>query len=86
MLFLNKTDLFETKILKSPLTTCFPDYDGPEGSATEAISFIKEQFERIQPEVYIHLTCAIETKNIETVFDVTTDIIIKQIWNQTKVY
>ena len=86
LLFLNKIDLFETKILKSPLKVCFSDYDGPEGSATEAISFIKEKFESIKQEVYIHLTCAIETKNIEAVFDVATDIIIKEVWNQTRVY
>ena len=28
ILFLNKKDLFEKKIYKSPLTICFPDYSG----------------------------------------------------------
>ena len=28
ILFLNKKDLFEKKITKSPLTICFPDYTG----------------------------------------------------------
>ena len=28
ILFLNKKDLFEKKIYKSPLTICFPDYTG----------------------------------------------------------
>lgn len=28
ILFLNKKDLFEVKILKSPLTICFPEYTG----------------------------------------------------------
>jgi hypothetical protein len=28
ILFLNKTDLFREKITRSPLSICFPEYDG----------------------------------------------------------
>ena len=28
ILFLNKKDLFQEKIRKTPITICFPDYDG----------------------------------------------------------
>ena len=50
------------------------------------VVFIVSLFHLTQKDIYIHLTCAIDTENIEAVFDVATDIIIKNIWNQTRVY
>ena len=81
VLFLNKKDLFKEKIEKIPLTVCFPDYDGPN-TYTEAVAHVKEKFEGLNEhlltnEVYTHLTCATDTKNIEWVFNVVSDVIIK---------
>ena len=81
ILFLNKKDLFIEKIEKSPLTICFPDYDGPN-TYNEAVAHVKEKFEelnerRFTKEVYTHLTCATDTNNIQLVFDGVTDVIIK---------
>ena len=75
VLFLNKTDLFREKIQTSPLTLGFPDYNGAPNSPMEAISFIKSKFQNLSQrpltkEIYAHLTCAIDTENIQWVFDV----------------
>uniref|UniRef100_A0A914XPQ6 Uncharacterized protein n=1 Tax=Plectus sambesii TaxID=2011161 RepID=A0A914XPQ6_9BILA len=83
ILFLNKKDLFEEKIRKSPLTICFPDYQG-SNTYEEAAAYIQMQFENLnkrkdgQKEIYTHFTCATDTNNIRFVFDAVTDIIIKE--------
>ncbi|XP_002730534.1 guanine nucleotide-binding protein G(i) subunit alpha-like [Saccoglossus kowalevskii] len=80
ILFLNKKDIFEEKISKSPLTLCFPEYTGPN-TYDEAGEYIQSKFEEcnLKParEIYSHFTCATDTKNIEHVFNDVTDIIIR---------
>ncbi|XP_037043630.1 G protein alpha i subunit isoform X1 [Bradysia coprophila] len=81
ILFLNKKDLFEEKINRSPLTICFPEYTG-SNTYEEASSYIRMKFENLnkrkdQKEIYTHLTCATDTNNIQFVFDAVTDVIIK---------
>ncbi|CAH8503232.1 unnamed protein product [Heterobilharzia americana] len=81
ILFLNKRDLFEDKIMKSPLTICFPDYIGGN-NYEEASEYIRSRFENLNTrsgskDVYSHFTCATDTSNIQFVFDAVTDVIIK---------
>ena len=81
ILFLNKKDLFEAKVVKSPLTICFPEYNGPS-TFQEAATYIQYQFENLNKkketkEIYTHFTCATDTGNIQFVFDAVTDVIIK---------
>uniref|UniRef100_A0A182JVK3 Ig-like domain-containing protein n=1 Tax=Anopheles christyi TaxID=43041 RepID=A0A182JVK3_9DIPT len=81
ILFLNKKDLFEEKIVRSPLTICFPEYTG-SNTYEEASSYIRMKFENLnrrkdQKEIYTHLTCATDTSNIQFVFDAVSDVIIK---------
>uniref|UniRef100_A0A8C2XG11 Guanine nucleotide binding protein (G protein), alpha transducing activity polypeptide 2 n=1 Tax=Cyclopterus lumpus TaxID=8103 RepID=A0A8C2XG11_CYCLU len=82
VLFLNKKDLFEEKIKKVHLSICFPDYDGCN-SYEDAGNYIKSQFLELNmkkgvKEIYCHLTCATDTRNVEIVFNAVTDIIIKE--------
>ena len=45
ILFLNKKDLFEEKILRSPLTLCFPEYAGKSENANFLIGSAKSNEE-----------------------------------------
>lgn len=81
ILFLNKVDLFEIKIRRSPLTVCFPEYVG-SNSFEETTNYIKDVFENLNKKkstkvIYTHFTCATDTTNIQVVFDAVIDIIIK---------
>lgn len=81
ILFLNKKDLFEEKIARSPLTICFPEYTG-QNTYEEASAYIRTKFENLnkrkdKKEIYTHFTCATDTTNIQFVFDAVTDVIIK---------
>ena len=80
ILFLNKKDLFEKKITKSPLTICFPDYEG-ENEYEPACHFIRKQFEKQnkyshKKEIYTHFTCATDTTNVQFVFDAVFDVLL----------
>jgi len=79
ILFLNKKDLFEEKILRSALTICFNEYAGAQEYG-EAAAYIQAQFEAknksTTKEIYCHMTCATDTQNVQFVFDAVTDVII----------
>ena len=66
ILFLNKLDLFEEKIKKSPINICFPEYTG-ENNWNESSSYIKDQFLKLNytpKTIYFHYTNATDTENI----------------------
>lgn len=82
ILFLNKRDLFQEKIYRSPLTKAFPEYTGPQ-EPHEASYYIKSKFlalnkqSRNGKEIYTHFTCATDNTNMEFVFDAVTDVIYR---------
>ncbi|XP_007060871.2 guanine nucleotide-binding protein G(t) subunit alpha-3 [Chelonia mydas] len=82
VLFLNKKDLFQEKITKVNLSVCFPEYDG-QNTFEDAGNYINKQFldlnlKKEDKEIYSHMTCATDTRNIKFVFNAVTDIIIKE--------
>lgn len=81
ILFLNKKDLFQEKIKVSPLTICFPEFNG-SNTYEETSRYIASKFEELNKspnnkQIYYHFTCATDTENIQFVFSSVTDVIIK---------
>uniref|UniRef100_A0A1I8IWB5 Guanine nucleotide-binding protein subunit alpha n=1 Tax=Macrostomum lignano TaxID=282301 RepID=A0A1I8IWB5_9PLAT len=62
ILFLNKKDLLEEKVMYSHLVDYFPEFDGPQRDAQAAREFILKMFVDLNPDpdkiIYSHFTCA----------------------------
>ena len=84
LLFLNKKDLFESKINQVPIndTPQFSDYSGG-GDYDKGVAYFVKQFkDRFEKhggdrELYHHCTCATDTKNVEVVFGVCKSVILQ---------
>lgn len=82
ILFLNKVDLFNDKILTTErqLRLYFPQYQGPDYDVEAASTFIKKAFmSRIlhrERRVFAHFTTATDTKNIQVIIDSVVDQIV----------
>jgi len=91
LLFLNKIDLFEKKMLDEHHTSdykkFFPDYKGEPENLEKCCHYIRDKFiasagpeisENL--EVYTHIMCALDTEAITTVFEaVKENIFMKRI-------
>ncbi|KAL0096550.1 G protein alpha subunit [Phycomyces blakesleeanus] len=79
VLFLNKIDVFEAKLPKSPLENYFPDYEGgPDPKkAAKFILWKFDQLNRANLNVYPHLTQATDTSNIRLVFAAIKETILQ---------
>lgn len=84
ILFLNKRDLFETKILKVHIADSEPyaDFDGPKGDYDAGVKYFVDKFlsrnKSADRQIYHHTTCATDTKNVRIVFDSCKDIILRE--------
>ncbi|XP_014269010.1 guanine nucleotide-binding protein G(q) subunit alpha [Maylandia zebra] len=81
ILFLNKIDLLEEKIMYSHLVDYFPEYDGPPQDVDAGKAFILDMFVSLNPDekkiIYSHFTCATDTDNVRFVFCVVKDHILQ---------
>jgi len=81
ILFLNKRDLFGTKIVKVPINKFFPEYTGGAdynaGCKFMTSSFTNRNRNKDKP-IYTHVTCATDTGNVSAVFNAVKDIIIRK--------
>ncbi|XP_069786559.1 guanine nucleotide-binding protein subunit alpha-14 isoform X1 [Narcine bancroftii] len=81
ILFLNKKDLLEEKIMHSHLVDYFPEYNGPQQDAKAARDFILKTYQNQNPDkekvIYSHFTCATDTENIRFVFAAVKDTILQ---------
>ncbi|KAF7725293.1 Guanine nucleotide-binding protein alpha-2 subunit [Apophysomyces ossiformis] len=70
ILFLNKIDLFRSKLANNPLQRYFPDYGGGDDpiKAAKYILWRFNQTNRANLNIYPHLTQATDTSNIRLVF------------------
>ncbi|KAL8203310.1 UNVERIFIED_CONTAM: Guanine nucleotide-binding protein subunit alpha-14 [Gekko kuhli] len=81
ILFLNKKDLLEEKIMHSHLITYFPQFTGPKQDVKAAREFILKLYQDQNPDnekvIYSHFTCATDTENIRFVFAAVKDTILQ---------
>lgn len=80
ILFLNKVDIFRTKIGVSPIRHYFPDYDGDDHDFNAARAYFKSRFCRLNRsttrEIYPSFTNATDTSLLKIVMASVTDIIL----------
>ncbi|AGO11918.1 AaceriADR153Cp [[Ashbya] aceris (nom. inval.)] len=81
ILFLNKVDLFEDKVKRSPIRKHFPDYPGRVGDAETGLKYFERIFlslNRTKKPIYVHRTCATDTQSMKFVLSAVTDLIAQQ--------
>ncbi|VVC88316.1 unnamed protein product [Leptidea sinapis] len=81
ILFLNKKDLLEEKIMYSHLVDYFPEYEGPKCDPVPAREYILKKYLKENPDpdrtCYSHFTTATDTENIRFVFAAVKDTILQ---------
>ena len=85
ILFLNKRDLFADKVKVKNIRDypIFADYSGPDGDYDAGVQYFVEKFldrnkSGTDRQIYSHITCATDTRNVRVVFDACTDIILRE--------
>ncbi|KAI8818258.1 guanine nucleotide binding protein, alpha subunit [Fimicolochytrium jonesii] len=81
VLFLNKADIFEKKLKRTPLANTFPDYRGVN-EFKPAAAFIRTQFMKLdtsngEKRIYSHYTTGTDTKHMKVILEVVRGIIVR---------
>lgn len=80
VLFLNKVDILEEKITRTPISDFFPDYEGG-ADVDAACKFFKERFlarnHCSNRCIYTHNTNATDADNVIRVFKAVRDIVLR---------
>lgn len=86
IVFFNKSDLLEEKILKSDIRNHFPNFEGDPKKLEHVQGFMAAMFDAVrrntQQEFYHYFTTAINTKNIKVVFNIVKDSILSKHINE----
>lgn len=81
ILFLNKVDLLKDKVRKSPVRKYFPDYRGKSNDVEDTLQYFERLFlslNRSNRPIYVHRTCATDTKSMQFILTAVTDMVIQQ--------
>jgi len=88
LLFFNKNDLFEEKIKTVDLAVCFPNYTGGVDNKEAARQFIISRFlekNLSDRDIFTHVTVAIDTPHIRTIFVDVKEILLKKLVGQVNI-
>ncbi|XP_072015798.1 guanine nucleotide-binding protein G(o) subunit alpha-like [Amphiura filiformis] len=92
VLFLNKVDLFQEKVLHTNrhLRYYFKDYQGADRDVEAAANFVREKFQmqnrNPRKVIYPHFTTATDTSNVEVVFQVIVNTIVRENLERADLY
>lgn len=85
ILFLNKRDLFQEKIKLKHIrdVPAFSDFTGKDGDYDAGVQYFVDKFlsknrNGKDRQIYHHVTCATDTKNVQIVFNSCKDIVLRQ--------
>lgn len=81
ILFLNKMDIFEEKVKRTPIRKFFPDFQGRVGDCEAGIKYFENLFlslNRYNKPIYVKRTCATDTQTMRFVLTAVTDLITQQ--------
>jgi len=84
ILMLNKIDLFKEKIQRVSIKETYPDFDGNEKDADETSNYLRGKFLAMMPEerqdsVQSHVTCALDTEQMKTVFSALQTAVLERL-------